>query len=113
MKNSDIHQNLEQKEVRDFLSFQLSMTWNKIEQEEMPSPNSMDTLDWAILSAKRARDLAAKQVEQAEQRKAIVILIDKMGWKEFDVSEMTIKCGIFWFSFIGTEEEYRQQFKIT
>lgn len=113
MKNSEIHIGLDQSEVRDFLAQQLENTWNTSPKpENMPSPNTMEILDWAILSAKNAGKLAAAQVKNLEEKKAVNILIKKMGWQEFDVSEMTTKDMDSWWSFIGTEEEYKQQFKI-
>jgi len=113
MKNSEIHEGLDHSEVRDFLAQQLENTWMTAPTpKEMPSLNTMDTLDWAILSAKRARDLASAQIKNLEEKKAVDILIKKMGWQEFDVSEMTTKDMASWWSFIGTEEEYKQQFNI-
>lgn len=114
MKNSEIHEGMDQKEVRNFLSLQLATAYDawSTPQPSMPSPSEMSTLDWAILSAKRARDLAGEQIKRLEQQKAVLILIEKMGWHEFDVSEMTTKDSAWWFSFIGTEDEYKQQFDI-
>ena len=106
MKNSEIHAGLDQKEVRDFLSHQLAECYTRLEIKEIKS-FSGDPLDWAIESARNAKDLATAQLERAEQRKAIITLVKKMGWQEFDVSEMVIKDMAWWWNFLGTEEEYQ------
>lgn len=106
MKNSEIHVSFDLHEVRDFLSQQLASSWEPISQETMPLSSSMDTYDWAIEAAKRSRTVADAQVKSLELKKAINILIEKMEWKEHDVSEETIKDCAWWLSFIGTDDEY-------
>ena len=111
-KNSEIHEGLDQQEVRNFLAHQLAEAWNTHPRPISTGKPSDDILDKAISSAKDARDLAERQIKNLEHKKAVVILVEKMGWKEFDVSEMTIKDGAWWWSFIGTEEEYKETFNI-
>lgn len=112
MKNNEIHQGLPNKEVRDFLSEQLTDSrYSTPPQEEMPPPSSMDNLDWAILSAERTRNLAANQLEYLKRTKAVYILMKKMGWTEWDVSDETTRVGEHWLSFLGTEEEYNNLIK--
>ena len=90
-KNSEIHEGLDQSEVRNFLAHQLAEAWGS-------------------QSAKNMKDLSERQIKNLEHKKAVLILIEKMGWEEFDVSEMTTKDMAWWWSFIGTKEEYQNQF---
>ena len=106
MKNSEIHTGLDHKEVRDFLTKQLVDSWKHTTPPPMPDPNTMDTLDWAIESAKNSKLLADQQIANLETKKAIIILIKKMGWSELDVSDVTVKDSEWWWSFIGTELEH-------
>ena len=110
-KNSEIHEGLDQSEVRNFLAHQLAEAWGTNAQPKSLdlSPDS-DPLDWAIQSAKNMKDLSERQIKNLEHKKAVLILIEKMGWEEFDVSEMTTKDMAWWWSFIGTKEEYQNQF---
>ena len=107
MKNSEIHKGLDKKEVRDFLSKQMadsSLPWKEPEGQI----NSSDPIEWGIERAKIAIGFGNFQLKNLEIRKAIIILINKMGWEEFDVSEYVILEGNRYLHFIGTKEEHEK-----
>ena len=104
MKNSEIHTGLDQKEVRDFLAKEMAKTC--IPHKSKTPNGSLDPLDWAIEGAKNARDLAERQIRDLEIRKAILHLIKKMGWDEFDVSDYVTLDFDMYLNFVGTQEDY-------
>ena len=111
MKNTEIHTGFDQKEVRDFLAKQMAKSLMPRKQKERSNVNSMSTIDWAIESAKRVRDLSIDQIRDLETRKAIRTLILNMGWEEYDSSDhVTLDTKMYW-CFIGTELEFEDLLK--
>ena len=111
MKNTEIHIGFDQKEVRDFLAKQMAKSQIPRKQRDMKQFASMDPIDWAIESAKNARDLATDQIKDLETRKAIRTLILNMGWEEYDPSDhVTLDTKMYW-CFIGTELEFEDLLK--
>lgn len=104
MKNSEIHAGLDQKEVRDFLAKEMAKSC--IPHNTKIPIGSLDPLDWAIEHAKNARDLADIQIRNLELRKAILILIKKMGWEEFDISDYVTLDFDMYLNFVGTKKEH-------
>jgi hypothetical protein len=110
MKNSEIHNNLERKEIRDFLSISLvklfeEETGNK---KETFAHDREDIFGWCIKDAEAQIKYLKKYIEICRSKQAIVQLIKSNNWEEFDVSDETEKDSphTLKMNFIGTKREY-------
>ena len=92
MKNKNIHNGLDNKNVRDFLS---KRTWYGFDGE-------VEAIE------KQINDLQEK-LKKAKESQATRDLIRLNGWDEFDVSDEIedYQRGEY-FNFVGTKEEYKQ-----
>lgn len=112
MKNSKIHQGFEKSEIRDFLGTALLKSSDQeLSLAKKPVPfsiNSENSLEWLIRSYENEMELLKEKIAILNERSAILSIIKKEGWKEFDVSDETKKDHNYtlWMNFIGTEEEY-------
>ncbi len=112
MKNSEIHEGLSQKDIRDFLAMSMVKAYhdeknNKKDYSALATCD--DNFEKAIEIAKADIKFLQKYVENLKTKQAIWKLIELNGWQEHDVSDETEKDYIGynqWMSFIGTEKEY-------
>ena len=112
MNNTEIHNNLPEKDFRDFLTKSLANNYLKrIEIGNDPKfANTYKTTDSPILGldqviVNRERDLEKITLEIAMYKadRAIYSIIEMKGWKEFDVSDYVVRDYNDWYlSFIGT-----------
>ena len=109
MKDSEIHEGLPQKEIRDFLGMQFVVLYERELKNkcEFISPNLND-IAWAIARAKEKIRWNQENINILTQRQAVITLIETQGWEEHDVSDYTRRDGEIWMSFIGTEAEYEE-----
>ena len=118
MKNSQIHKGLKDNHIRDFLSLQLVKSYEEeILNNELHSksfPHIEDIFEVAIRQAEREIERLTKYVEINRSRQAIITLIKKQNWEEFDVSDDTTKDLPYRLkmNFIGTEKEYNHLLEI-
>lgn len=114
MKNSEIHNGLENKDRRDYFGIQLVKLWDEEIKNVKPtlpySRHEDDPFDWSIKDTEAEIEKLKKQLEILKQKQAVVRLIAMCGWKEFDVSDqverdMPYKLKM---NFIGTDEEYEK-----
>lgn len=112
MKNSKIHEGLENKEIRDFLSLSLVKLFdrecnNKKEIIPYDKENPFETL---IKNDEEQVKLLLKNIDINKEKLAIIKLIKNNGWEEFDISDYTQNDTGYrlWMSFIGTKEEYEK-----
>lgn len=95
MQNKDIHNHLDQKEIRDYLARQYHRTL------------------W-ISSGEKAEDLEEQiarlqeRLEAARQFRAIREIMRLQGWSAMDISNEIPYDKKTYFDFIGTEEECGQ-----
>lgn len=116
MKNSQIHKGLKDKEIRDFLAHQLvelfeeETTNNKLKV----LPYNEDIFETLIQRTEQEIECLKKRLQIYRDRQAIVVLIKKQGWEEFDISDETEKDSLHMLkiSFIGTEKEYNHLLEI-
>jgi hypothetical protein len=114
MKNSEIHQGLTNKEVRDFLSNAINKSFeeecnNKV--VEYPYDKN-EPFEWSIKNAEAQIEYLKKQINIMKARQAIILLIKSNGWQEFDVSDLTKKdTEYLHMNFIGTVEEHENLLK--
>lgn len=94
MKNKNIHNGLEDNNVRDFLAKNLGFGY----------VGSVKHLESQIQQLQ-------KELEQAKKYEAILTLVNLNGWSEWDVSDQIsdYKPGEY-FPFLGTEDEYNNVF---
>lgn len=93
MENKDIHNGLDKKEIRDFLS-----QWSRREGFKGTS-SEIEYLE--------------KELEKIKERlihcinhRAVLTLIESNGWKEFDLSDDIPYNKDTYFGFVGTKEEF-------
>ena len=110
MKNSEIHNGLDKKEIRDFLSIGLLKLYeeeNENKKETFPY-NREDVFEWCIKDAEAQIKFLKKYIQINRSRQAITTLIKMGAWEEWDVSDETEKDLPYSLAmnFIGTKKEY-------
>ncbi|MDA3780202.1 MAG: hypothetical protein PF487_08325 [Bacteroidales bacterium] len=109
-KNSEIHEGLPQREIRDFLSLSLVKLYDDDckNKKEYPTNDTDDAFEHAIIIAETDIKYLKIYVKNIRTRQAILKLIEQNGWFEHDVSDDTRNDNYYKLSmnFIGTEEEY-------
>lgn len=110
MKNSEIHNGLEKKEIRDFLSLALvkSMEDQFKNSKSDYVPYNDDPFEYSIQLSEGQIKFHMKCIEIYKTLQAASQLIKMNGWEEFDVSDDTENDSSHQLklSFIGTKEEY-------
>lgn len=114
MLDTEIHNGLEKKEIRDFFSLSILNAYKKRHDSirKMPSQN-FDGYVWAIEKEKINIHNAQMELEKLEALKAVAELASIYNWKEFDVSEFVSKSekdGLY-RNFFGTQEEFEKFMK--
>jgi G3E family GTPase len=116
MKNSQIHKELKDKEIRDFLAQQLVTLFDEeIKNNELkPIPHIDDVLEHLIQTTEQEIERLKKRLQIYRAKQAILQIIKKQGWNEFDVSDETEKDSLHMskMSFIGTDKEYNHLLEI-
>lgn len=116
MKNSEIHNGLDKKEIRDFLSIgMIKLNKEEIENIKETFPyDREDPFEWHIKDAKAEIKFLKKYIDINRGKQAIVQLIKMNGCEEYDVSDETEKDLPYSLamSFIGTKEEHNHLLKI-
>lgn len=108
MKNSKIHEGLENKEIRDFLSMSIVKSFATESSNKKVYVDYRDE-NFLVKNAEAEVAFWTKQLEICRERSAITTIIKNNGWNEFDVSDETENDIIEYrmkMNFIGTESEY-------
>lgn len=112
MKDREVHNGLPQKEVRDFLAMSLVKAFeeesdNKKEHRPYDGKNAVG---WAIKDTESQIAYLQKALEIKRGVSAVLFLIKKNNWEEFDVSDQTERDGQsrLSMSFIGNKSEHRK-----
>jgi len=92
MDNKDIHNGLDKKEIRDFLS-------SKLEESKISS--SVKQIEKEIMELQ-------SQLKMAKIKEATIELIKLCNWKYHDVSDLVPYNEKEYFDFIGTDEEFEE-----
>lgn len=111
MKNIDIHNNLEKKELRDFISISFENIFKKecLNKKVLHPYNSgSDSLEWCIKDNEENLKFIENSIEYLKERRAVIEIMKMLEWKEFDVSDETEKHpdNHSWLSFIGNQNDY-------
>ena len=109
MKGTEIHNGLDKKEIREYLSKALAESYKKgyahaplLIVGETASDRAISRLENSIIDN-------IKLIQIHKDRLAICQIIRKEGWIENDVSEyVASEDGIGYRSFLGTELEYEK-----
>lgn len=113
MNNTKIHQGLEKSELRDFFSISLLRNLEKSinnKREKVFKDNEFvkNGLDFQITYAKNEIKYQKKEIELLNEKKSLLLLMENMGWSDFDVSDETKRDfdSEYWLNFVGTKKEY-------
>lgn len=116
-KNSEIHNSLDKKEKRNFLAISIVKNHEEYRNTKVDVPqccfdknNEFEGIEIAIKRVET--ELFNKQAELnfLKTNFAILKTAELNGWKEFDVSDETLRDSKYflWSPFIGTQEEYEK-----
>tara|TARA_R110000772_G_scaffold95789_3_gene194167 strand:- start:14294 stop:14668 length:375 start_codon:yes stop_codon:yes gene_type:complete len=119
MKDTEIHNGLDNELLRNFLSNSSVETYEYVKSNKKDSPSlygfegATSGLDWSI-SCSKIRSFNEKlEFDRLEKLKAILIIAGMNGWEEYDVSDYVGKTSdILYRSFFGTKEEYDNFMKV-
>lgn len=111
MKDIDIHNDLPQQEIRDFLSQSMLKTYiRERDNKKVEIPYMKDEpWQWSILDTEAHIQERQEYLKILKDRQAIMRLIKDNGWKEYDVSDYISRSysETHWMNFIGTEQEHK------
>jgi len=116
MKSSEIHNGLDKKEIRDFLSLQFVRSYDDEQlNKKVGYPyDREDPFDWVIKDAEAQIEYLKKLIAINRTRQATRQLVLANGWEEWDVSDETendlhtrLK-----MNFIGTKEEHEDLLRV-
>jgi len=109
MKESEIHNNLPHKELRDFISLSLVKNFQKDcdNQKERVGPIKDNPVEWAIKDCESEIAFYQRKLELRKELLALTQIMKMNNWREFDVSDQVSRdSGLkLILSFIGTEKE--------
>lgn len=108
MKNSEIHNNLSDKDIRNFISQML----HKINNEIISLRVKRDTtnicpITTTLNNEKLLVDYHSKRVELYEQLLSVIKIMKMKNWSEFDVSNVVLNDLNGYHPFIGNDNEYQ------
>jgi len=110
MKNSQIHNGLDSKEMRDFISNSFVINFDSetsLEKPKIPYDSS-NPIMWSIRNKEAEIEMNIKHLKLLKEKQALIEIMNMRGWSEHDVSDETEKDSHYTLkmNFIGTEEEY-------
>ena len=115
MKDTEIHEGLENEFLRDYFSDQIVLAHktlienNQIRDEKAKETSLLarqNNFEYSISSCENRIDQEQRELKRLKGLQAIKLLINSQGWEERDVSDETYRTDVMGRSFIGTEEEY-------
>ena len=110
MKDTEIHNGLPEKEIRDFFS-------ELIMKDIMPKtaihqyPLNQDPFVIALNNEKINLMNSQNEIKRLEKIIAVRTLIKEKGWNEYDCSDYVERTDEHWKNFIGTEKEFKKFMK--
>ena len=110
MKNSEIHNGLDKREMRDFISISFAKNFDSETSLEKPKTpyDKENPIVWSIKDKENEIELHKKHLQLLKEKQALIEIMKMHGWREFDVSDETIKDLSYklHLNFVGTEEEH-------
>jgi len=110
MKLSEIHNGLENQNIREMLSKKIGDLVFNLPQK-IQVDNKLYILDWSIKNEEAEIAYHTELLNKTKEKQACRLLIKMMGWEEYDVSDYTQLDLPNWINFIGTENEYHNLLK--
>lgn len=114
MKNSEIHNNLKNSEIRDFLGKSMISIQNEevgYTKRTVSRFDCEDVFEHAIKIAEIEIERLQHFIEIRKNLRSIISLIKMSGWDEWDVSDYVDMDLSGYMSFIGTETEHTELMK--
>ncbi len=123
MKDTEIHDNLDQKELRDYFSealLNIYLDMDKTQSTKLTKTQEIykESANDIISICKRGLAIARMElrfnqeaVTQSEKKLALFLLTEERGWSEYDVSDYVTKTKYYCRNFIGTEKEHESFIK--
>ena len=106
MKDIEIHNGLENKEVRDFLAKSI-IDAAKIDVNKQVAPYHESNWDYFIAQQKCIIENSNSLIKRYEVFKSVETIAKLQNWQEFDISEIVERTdGKFHRSFYGTQSEF-------
>lgn len=107
MLDTNLHDGLESKILRDFFQTQLydanfSVVPELISNEKLRNNH----IEWSIDRSEQIIKIEEFKLKHLKNKSALINLMAVQGWEDFDISDYVGKSNKFWKSFIGTKEEY-------
>ena len=110
MKDTEIHNGLPEKEIRNLISNGI-MKYQKTGERPKRSYGGM-LYDDEIENTKLEIKYHQEELKRLENLKATIQIMKMKGWEEHDVSELDVsKTDWVWMNFIGTDNEYKKFMK--
>jgi hypothetical protein len=111
MKYTDIHNDLPEKELREYFSKEIAATnfnMYKVKKRIVPYDNGKEPFVWAIQNAEAELECKVTELEFLRKKRSLYVLMKDKGWFSHDVSDYITKNMEYecWMDFIGTEKEY-------
>ena len=106
LKDTEIHNGLVEKELRDFFAKSIVDVEKKCKYPDYVY-NDSNEFENMILRKKREIRHNLLDLERLETYKAVRDLSTLKGWNEYDISNYLHKTGYVWRNFFGTENEIR------
>lgn len=107
MKDTEIHDGLSEKEVRNFLSEQIMIHVMPDFRQHEYKPGE-DAYVVALNNARIDMMNAQLEISRCETMIGIRNILKSKGWEEFDCSNHVVQTGKNWRNFLGTEEEFNK-----
>jgi len=119
MKDTEIHNGLDNELLRNFLSDSSVEAYEYVKSNKKDSPShygfegASSGLDWSIECSKVRLFNEKLELDRLEKFKAIFIIAGMNGWEEYDVSDhVSGTPNTMYRSFFGTKEEYETFMKV-
>ena len=111
MKDTEIHNGLPEKEIRDFFSEQIMKCVMPGETTPHKYTPNLDAYVQALYNQKVDLENCQNEIKRLERMIAVRTLLKLKGWEEWDCSNSVSRTNRGWLNFIGTEEEFKKFMK--
>ena len=105
MKGTEMHNGLDDKEIRDFLSKALAKTYKEEYSFEKKEIIGSSPHERTISRLENDIEYSQHQIKVNQDRLAILRIMEQKNWKDHDFSDYIGKVDDMYLSFIGTVEE--------
>lgn len=116
MLDTNIHNHLDKKEIRNIISDGLLAIYllnpKRADLSKFPTEATADErILWEIETLEVEKENIDAKIEANRKRYGFIKLMQEFGWDEWDVSDHVRRKDSMWRNFIGTEDEYNELMK--